>query len=764
MVLNGSSVQTISGSGTIEDLEVKNNVQLLTDHQVTSSLVVDANRRLDINGQTLFLAGRVTGTGVLTGSPTSALQLLGTGVTNRYLRFDSSVTGQSNALRSIDCSGSGSITTLESNVYIYDRFQIESGDFLLNRDVILRSQLSGTARVAPVGGQISYGANGRFVVERFIPGRRAWRLLTAPITPATMLRISDAWQDGAVPVSNPAVINSSTNPNPGFGVHITYGSPAVNGYDQGVNGNTSIRYLISTGWNGVPTATNDGSTTNSGIITDQPGYMLFVRGDRGTQLSQATGAATSATVLRPRGFLHTGSVNTPLGNGFTSNFGDVFRVVANPYASPIQFHALITHPVNQAAGFADAFYYWDPNITGNNGVGGFVGMLYNPASSAALGEPVYDRSVVGLGTSLVDASGVIPSGSAIVLPYSGLASSLRIEETHKASVTHASVFRPARQLQILLEAENTDGSISINDGVTVLPTATVSSTPLKGLPKLANFAESISLFDRNRLYCIAQTPSLNEGDTIWLHVRGLRNKLYRLTQIHYPFDVPNGTALFLHDRFLRQRTPLVSDTTRYRFAASSAQPSSIDSFRFFITLGGVNRIRQFEGNWSAGKTSLRWQIRDTIELTGYVLERALAGQSFVLIDTLASHEFTYEDTLTTGGTWLYRLRPISRLSSPGLADTVSIQVAQFEDQPRVHPNPINRQERFVLRWRNAPAGEYRVRLIYSHGASIFLQLHQHPGGLLEHPMRFLHLVAPGVGHIQLEHSSGSVWNIPVLIQ
>ncbi len=148
-------------------------------------------------------------------------------------------------------------------------------------------------------------------------------LRAIPVTAADNLTISDAWQDGKPVVVN---INIISNPEPGFGTHVTFGLPATNGYDQGINGNTSIRYLNSSGWNGVPTATNDGSVANSGIITDQPGYMLFVRGDRGTLLSQATGAVTSPTVLRPKGKINTGVLNQPLGIAF-ANAGSTFRVV-----------------------------------------------------------------------------------------------------------------------------------------------------------------------------------------------------------------------------------------------------------------------------------------------------------------------------------------------------------------------------------------------------------------------------------------------------
>ncbi|MBL0357146.1 MAG: hypothetical protein IPP72_09790 [Chitinophagaceae bacterium] len=248
------------------------------------------------------------------------------------IQFDQSTDAASNALKSLVINNS--TTTLQNRLYVYDAIEPVSGTVTLNDELVLRSNSSKTARVGEVGSNFLYGSNGKFVIERYIPGRRAWRLLTAPVTAANNLKISDAWQDGKPRVIN---INAIANPEPGYGTHVTFGLPATGGYDQGINGNTSIRYLNGTGWNGVPTATNDGSVANSGIITDQPGYMLFVRGDRGTQLSQATAAVTSPTVLRPKGKINIGILNQPLGAAFVSG-GSTFRVVGNPYPAAVNFH------------------------------------------------------------------------------------------------------------------------------------------------------------------------------------------------------------------------------------------------------------------------------------------------------------------------------------------------------------------------------------------------------------------------------------------
>ena len=454
LTLNGTALQNISGSGNTDNLTADNFSIMLSDAIINNILRLNAGKIFNLSNFHLVNSGSISGSGLLSGSANAALTLNGN---NSTIQFDQSIDAVSNALKILTVNNTG--TPLQNKLYLYDAVLPNSGSITLNDELVLRSNSSRTARVGVTGSSFIYGSNGKFVIERYVPGNRAWRLLTAPVTSANNLKISDAWQDVKPRVSN---INIIDNPEPGYGTHVTFGLPSTNGYDQGVNGNPSIRYLNSTGWNGVPTATNDGSVANSGIITDQPGYMLFVRGDRGTLLSQATGAITSPTVLRPKGKINTGIINQPLGAAFV-NAGSTFRVVGNPYPSAVNFHEIVSNAANSTASFADAFYLWDPNITGNNGVGGFVGMAYNDAASIAAGKPVYDRSVA----SSINNSGDIQSGAAFVIDYAGGATVMRMEENNKSIESNNTFFRPVRQLQTNLFAVNTNSSLSVNDGVLV---------------------------------------------------------------------------------------------------------------------------------------------------------------------------------------------------------------------------------------------------------------------------------------------------------
>jgi hypothetical protein len=81
-----------------------------------------------------------------------------------------------------------------------------------NRPVYFRSGAGGTARIAKIVGTLSDATV--VVAERYIPSRRAWRLLTAPVTGTTL---NTAWQEGLI---NPDV-NTNLPGTTGFGTHIT---------------------------------------------------------------------------------------------------------------------------------------------------------------------------------------------------------------------------------------------------------------------------------------------------------------------------------------------------------------------------------------------------------------------------------------------------------------------------------------------------------------------------------------------------------------
>ncbi|MFM7710098.1 MAG: hypothetical protein ACKO5C_04220, partial [Ferruginibacter sp.] len=213
--------------------------------------------------------------------------------------------------------------TLEDTDTITGSLTVNAGNtFTTNDQLVLKSTASGTAYIneLPVDGSGNATAfiNGKVAIERYIPARKAWRLLSVPVRSTSAPTISEAWQEGVTGAS------MTQNPNPGYGVHITGGSSA-NGFDQSATNAASIKYL-NTAVNNFSALPSTPGTLRP--ITDFAGYMVYIRGDRGINLMLGAAAPTTSTTLRIKGEVKTGNQQTAVNaSGFT--------VLGNPYPSTI---------------------------------------------------------------------------------------------------------------------------------------------------------------------------------------------------------------------------------------------------------------------------------------------------------------------------------------------------------------------------------------------------------------------------------------------
>ena len=451
----------------------------------------------------------------------------------------------------------------EDTVRVYNTLAAEESAILdadgigNDKAFVLRSVAASTASVAILPPTVDI--IGKVVVERYIPARRSWRLLTAPIHPASILTISQAWQEGA---SNANRL-SPVNPSPGYGTNITKSTGyAADGYDQGSTNNPSLRYYTGSSWGGVPLATN-GTTSgaNNGLINDQQGYMLFVRGDRSIQVAGTNVVPVNAT-LRPAGQLKTGTQPAIACNGWT--------VIGNPYASSVNFHQLVV----ANPGLPEAFYLWEPGLTGSNEVGGWISYgAYNP------GTQTYTVAPLLPGSSTATNTGDIPSGSAFMVNYTG---NIVFTESCKSKGVNDALQRPIPpwELRINLLALNPDTSISLNDGVAVSFDAHRETESI-AIPKNKNFAEIIAIKTTKPL-AIQRRTAANENDTVLLSISQMKQKEYLLQVVSGQKVIPPHINAFLEDTYLHHFERLApNDSTLYHFSIAS-DSGSFATARFRI--------------------------------------------------------------------------------------------------------------------------------------------------------------------------------------
>ena len=537
------------GSGKTFHLANRGNIYDMTgDWALQGRLDIPFPARLQINGFSLTIA-QVSGAGYLGGSPTSNLTVFDMEHVGTTLFFYPGMNQLYNFTMERGGVGTSDMLLIYgTDLEIYNIFNIVSGgpyNMPPGFYTILKSSAANTARVAPVGGVIA--AN--FVAERYIPARRAWRIMSAPTMGQT---INQAWQEGTTNVTPPV------NPFPGYGTHITggpvYGS-AANGFDQNPGAASSLKFYSSAtdSWTNQP---NTNATQVGGTA-----WMLFIRGDRGIPLS-TNNVPPTPTVLRSRGLLNIGdqvfNINP---TGFTA--------VPNPYASPVDFATMTKSNVQNSV------WLWDPKMGGANGVGAYVNVSFNGTT--------WDVTPA----SVSPESQIIQNGQGfLVKTVAAAPGQLIIKESDKTMTPNMDVFRTARNasgLRINLQAMNSDGSASLLDEVFSSYGSNFSAKiDQMDASKMPNIEENLAIVNGDDLLMVERRPALLDEDMIQLKIWNTTPRSYMLE--FTPQNLSSTLSAWIVDNYLQTVTGLPLDKVSNIQFSVTADGASAASDRFRVVL------------------------------------------------------------------------------------------------------------------------------------------------------------------------------------
>lgn len=181
-----------------------------------------------------------------------------------------------------------------------------------NLTFVLKSDASGTARI---GNASNWTINGKVTAERYVPAKRAWRLLTAPLKGTTNATVPNNWQG----VNDEGLLLFSPS---------TYQSQTMTGYTTGGGSPNIWKYdSANTQWQSIPNLATENLFTSTG----NNGFLVFATGPSNSA-NIVTGEAV--TTLRPQGQLITGAVSHSL-------TADKYHLIGNPYASAIDTEAMV---------------------------------------------------------------------------------------------------------------------------------------------------------------------------------------------------------------------------------------------------------------------------------------------------------------------------------------------------------------------------------------------------------------------------------------
>jgi hypothetical protein len=249
-------------------------------------------------------------------------------------------------------SGTGTLTINPTSILTIAGYADFGGKL-----VTIKSTSAGTATLGQVTGTLTGATN--VTVERYIPAKRAWRAITAPLKGWNNSSVYSTWMN-----------NNQSGVSDAIGM-LVFGPTTSWGIQMAPNYNL-LTYNANNTWSGVSMPIASGTLFSSTINN---AFMAFITGPFGSS-NIASGA--TATTLKANGTLITGSQT------YSSLSSTEYSFIGNPYASPISPSAALADNSN----FSN-IWVWDPQLASHGAYVVYSGSAYsNVSGSYTAGQPI----------------------------------------------------------------------------------------------------------------------------------------------------------------------------------------------------------------------------------------------------------------------------------------------------------------------------------------------------------------------------------------
>jgi hypothetical protein len=699
---------TAGTTNALSTLQVNSSGQTVTmgtDLVMSSTLTFTAGK-LAINGNTLTLKGLVTNTvaGGIVGGSTSNLIINGT--VSPSLSFDQTTPGTTNVIRNLTVNSSGQTATLSNALRLVGTHTPTAGVFASGGNYTVASTATGTANIA--AGSTSGGyITGAVTVERYIPQNtnRAWRLLASPTNGQT---IHEAWQENQA---------AGVNGVPGFGTNITTKELtwAADGYDFYTPNYSLYAYDAATD-ELVPVS------STSSAIANEPGYFIYIRGNRSVTPS-ASVTSMNSTTLRTKGTLYMGNQSA------VSVDADKFALVGNPYASAIDLRNVAT----SGGCTGTSFYVWDPKLMGAYSIGAF--QTFTPSGGNYVVIP--GGGSYGSSGTVVN---TIQSGAAFMVQATGSTGTVTINESSKTSGSSV-VFRPGgissdKNLFTNLYAVSA-GVKNIADGNMLFFNDAYSNTvDAEDSRKQLNFGENLGIARSGNELVVERRTNPVANDTIPFMMHGLKRMTYEL-QLFGDRLQDNTLLAFLDDKYLHTQTFInLDDTTRYSFTVdANAGSGALSRFSIVFKSAGILPVSftSVKAYQQSAAVAVEWQVANQVNRREYKIEKSINGKAFVTAGTVAALSndallnYKWLDVNPVQGANYYRIKSVDVNGKFVTTPIVKVILGDAAPLVTVSPNPVEAGV-MNLQFVKQVKGNYSVRLINSAGQVVFSRTLNHEGG------------------------------------
>ncbi|UEG49585.1 T9SS type A sorting domain-containing protein [Ferruginibacter lapsinanis] len=590
-------------------------------------------------------------------------------------------------------------TALKSMGRVRNILSVSSGHLYCDSNLTLLSDAALTARVDVV--PANSNIYGKAMVQRYMPPRRAWRLMTAPVTSSGS--IFNTWQNGGVYEAGKGTWVTGSNPT-GAGGNGLDASPQNNVSMKTFNFNTQAFVNVSN----TKVAVSSGSSGNA----DNTGYFMFVRGDRVYNNFDYSGGVCNTTTLTSIGQLqaHTQTF-------VTAKDSAKYTLIGNPFASPIDFNNITRNNI------VKRFFVLDPTI---GSVGSWV-MLDDID-----GDGVFTKSI---GASSMTKE--IQSGQAFMVVTNGNVASASVvfEETSKTSVGNTNIMgRPSVPNKIASIRSNLyllqpDTAVIADGVVTEFDDRYSSKTNQDDASKPSNTNENLTLIRNGLSFSVERRSMLTQNDTIYFKAWRTSQRRYRLEFIP-SYLAQTGLQGFLEDSYLKTSTLVhLNVPTTYDFDINGdAASQAMDRFKIVFRPGAVLpvTISNIKAALQTNNTiKVEWKVENEINIVKYEVEKSVDGISFTQVDVTnvngtnnTSNSYNWIDENAIAGNNFYRIKIVDANGQMKYSSVVKVALEKNTSSISIYPNPI-KNNTINIQFSNQKAGTYQVRLINNLGQVLY---------------------------------------------
>ena len=617
--------------------------------------------------------------------------------------------------------------SLKSVSKVKNILKVNNGHLFTYGNLTLLSDAARTARLdmVPAASIIQGNAN----VERYIPGRRSWRVLTGPVKNSS--NIFDAWQNAGTYTA-------------GRGLYVTGPSPtgaSGNGLDASPQNNASMKtYDVSSQQFVNVVNTRVPLSAGTAGSADNTAYFIFVRGDR--VLPNFYLPNFSNTTITSTGNLQTGTQTFQ-----ASSIAGKYTLVGNPYASSVNFNTLAR------ANLVKRLIVWDPRL---GSLGAWVTV------DDIDGDGVYTKSIISS-----QASEYIQSSQGFfVETNSSGPASLTFNEIDKCGCSNNFIFRPAPRpgdlssLRIHLYTKDANGSTQLIDGTMAEFKSTYSEAADRDdAMKMGNINENLSLARGKSFFAIERKQPVAEIDTLFM-------KLWKTTRRTYQFEfVPAnlyspGLEAFLEDSYLNKITAVdLSANTLVDFSIDgNAASADINRFKVLfrkamqplpVTVSSIKAYQQ------ANNIMVEWLVENEIDIQRYDVEKSADGIVFSVFNTVhvpgssnAVNRYAVMDDKIFKGNNFYRIKIYDSNGKISYTTAVKVTADKTGSVSWIYPNPVINNT-IWLHMQNKVKGIYHVKLINADGKILYSKSIVNTGGNISSAIIPSAKLAAGIYQLQI---------------